>query len=203
MSAFIRESRTSLKVWDSMQALKEWAVVCRALEEGRQVMLLRKGGILEYRQGFEVRHKKFLLFPTFEHQSKDHLQPDYAPRLDEVLKGAPAAGTNRMTGYAEVGEVREVTDRSVLKKLEKYHVWNESYVNARMDYNPKKPMSVILLRVFKLDQPITVDTKPEWAGCKSWIPLDIDDARSGKPALDDSQFEKVASEVREVLSIAA
>jgi hypothetical protein len=44
-----------------MQALKEWAVVCRALEEGRQVMLLRKGGILEYRQGFEVRHEKFLI----------------------------------------------------------------------------------------------------------------------------------------------
>ncbi|MEM3094811.1 MAG: DUF1802 family protein, partial [Nitrososphaera sp.] len=69
------------------------------------------------------------------------------------------------------------------------------------DYNPKKPMSVILLRVFKLDQPIMVDSRPEWAGCKSWIPLDMD--ASGRPVLDDLQFEKLASEVKGVLSIAA
>jgi hypothetical protein len=184
-----------------MQALKEWAVVCRALEEGRQVVLLRKGGILEYRQGFEVKHDRFLLFPTFEHQSKDHLQKDYADRLDGVLKEQPAADSNVMTAYAQAIEVKEVTDRATLHSLSKFHVWNESYVNARMDYNPKKPMSVILLRVFKLSKPITVDTKPEWAGCKSWIPLDIE--AGGVPVLNDSQFEKIASEVKGVLSITA
>jgi hypothetical protein len=184
-----------------MQALKEWAVVCRALEEGREVVLLRKGGILEYRQGFEVKHDKFLLFPTFEHQSKDNLQADYADKLDDILKDQPASGSNRITSYAEVVDVREVTDRTALKLLAKYHVWNESYVNARMDYNPKKPMSVILLRVFKLDKPIMVDSKPEWAGCKSWIPIDMD--ATGRPALSDSQFSKVASEVKGVLSVAA
>src|SRR5437867_3585405 len=117
-----------------MQALKEWAVVCRALEEGRQVVLLRKGGILEYRQGFEVKHDKFLLFPTFEHQSKDNLQPDYACKLDDVLKEQHAAGSNKITAYAQAVEVKEITDRTALHSLAKYHVWNESYVNARMDY---------------------------------------------------------------------
>ncbi|HEX2615691.1 MAG TPA: DUF1802 family protein [Nitrososphaera sp.] len=184
-----------------MQALKEWAVVCKALEEGRQVVLLRKGGILEYKQGFEVKHEKFLLFPTFEHQSKDHLQADYSDKLDKVLKEQPAAGTNVMASYAEVIDIKEITDRATLRSLEKYHVWNESYVNARMDYNPKKPMSVILLRVFKLDKPVSVDTKAEWAGCKSWIPVDID--VTGTPALDNLQFNKIASEVKGVLSIAA
>jgi hypothetical protein len=184
-----------------MQALKEWAVVCRALEEGRQVVLLRKGGILEYRQGFEVKHDRFLLFPTFEHQSKDHLQLDYANKLDDVLKEQPAANNSKITAYAQALEVKEVRDRTALHPLAKFHVWNESYVNARMDYNPKKPMSVILLRVFKLDEPITVESRSEWAGCKSWIPLDIE--AGGRPVLDDSQFNKIASEVKEVLSIAA
>ena len=184
-----------------MQGLKEWAVVCRALEEGRQVVLLRKGGILEYRQGFEVKHDKFLLFPTFDHQSKDHLQADYADRLDQILKDQPPAGSSKITSYAQSIDVKEINDRNALKLLSKYHVWNESYVNARMDYNPKKPMSVILLRVFKLDKPILVDSKPEWAGCKSWVPLDMD--ASGRPVLDDSQFNKVASEAKGVLSIAA
>ncbi|HEY8140297.1 MAG TPA: DUF1802 family protein [Nitrososphaera sp.] len=185
-----------------MQALKEWAVVCKALEQGRQVVLLRKGGILEYRQGFEVKHDKFLMFPTYEHQSKDHLQPDYADEIENVLADNPPGGTNRLTSYAKVIDVKETSDRSLLQKLARFHIWNESYVNARMDYNAKKPMSVILLRVFKLDTPIHVDVREEWAGCKSWIPLDID-AAGAQPALDDIQFERVAAEVREVLSIAA
>jgi hypothetical protein len=183
-----------------MQALKEWAVVCKALEEGRQVVLLRKGGIMEYRRGFEAKHDKFLLFPTFEHQSKDHLQPDYAYKLDEILKEQSPSGSNKITACAHAVEVKEISDRAALKTLAKYHVWNESYVNARMDYNSKKPMSVMLLHVFKLDQPIMVESKPEWAGCKSWIPLDMDP--SGRPVMDDLEFNTIASEVKGVLSIA-
>jgi len=184
-----------------MQALKEWAVVCKALEEGRQVLLLRKGGILEYRQGFKVKHDRFLLFPTYEHQSKAHLQVDYADRLDEVLQDQPATGTNRITSYAEAIEVKEVTDRIALRPLAKYHIWNESYVNARMDYNPSKPMSVILLRIFKLENPMFIENKQEWIGCRSWIPLDID--VSGRPIMEDLQFNTIAAEVKGVLSIAA
>lgn len=181
-----------------MQALKEWAVVCKALEEGRQVVLLRKGGILEYKQGFEVKHDRFALFPTYEHQSKDGLQPDYQDKLDDVIKEQPAADKNVITSFAKVLEVKEINDKSVLKKLEKYHIWNESYVNARMNYNPSKPMSAILLRVYKLDNPLSVSVLPEWAGCKSWIPIDTD-ATGRTPAIDDEKFAKVSSEVMEVL----
>src|SRR5437764_577573 len=55
---------TSLQV-----ALKEWATVCRALESGRQTILLRKGGIYESAGEFEVQHREFLLFPTYVHQN--------------------------------------------------------------------------------------------------------------------------------------
>lgn len=181
-----------------MQALKEWAVVCRALEQGRQTVLLRKGGILEFRQGFEVKHEKFLMFPTYEHQTKEHLQSDYASRLDAVLKEQPAAGVNMLASYAEAKLVREVNDMAVLKKLEKYHIWTEGYVNARMAYNPKKPMSVILLRVYNLQNPIRVDAKEEWAGCKSWIPVDLE--ATGVPAVDDNTFSRISREVMEVLA---
>lgn len=162
---------------------------------------MRKGGILEYRQGFEVKHNKFFLFPTFEHQSKDHLQADYAGKLDQILEDQPANGTNMITSYAQAIEVKEISDRAAIKLLAKYHVWNESYVNARIDYNPKKPMSVILLRVFKLAPPIIVESKPEWVGCKSWVPIEIE-AR-GRPVLDDLQFNKLASEIKGVLLVAA
>jgi hypothetical protein len=183
-----------------MHALKEWAVVCKALQEGRQTVLLRKGGILEFRQGFEVKHERFLLFPTYEHQEKQYLQPDYADKLDITLKEQPTTGINNISCYAEARLVREVNndDAPLLKKLEKYHIWNESYVNARMAYNPKKPMSVILLRAFNLSTPIQVNTKEEWAGCKSWIPIDLEG--NGKPAIDDVTFSRISGEVMEVLS---
>jgi hypothetical protein len=70
-----------------------------------------------------------------------------------------------------------------------------------MDYNPRKPMSVILLRVFKLERPILIENKQEWIGCRSWIPLDMD--VGGRPIMDDLQFNTIASEVKGVLSIAA
>ena len=79
-----------------MAALKEWAVVCKALEEGRQILLLRKGGIMEYKQGFEVKHNKFLLFPTFEHQSKESIQLDYLGKFVNVLQNAPINGRNKL-----------------------------------------------------------------------------------------------------------
>jgi hypothetical protein len=154
-------------------ALKEWAIVCKALEDGRQVLLLRKGGIIEYRQGFDVKHYNFLLYPTFEHQSKESIQVDYADKLDIVLKEQPRSDKkNQITSYARTVLVKHVSDSSLLQGLQKYHIWSDRYVSVRMNYNPKKPMSIILLRVYMLDNPIEVDVKTEWLGCKSWISIE-------------------------------
>ncbi|MGC2668297.1 MAG: DUF1802 family protein [Candidatus Nitrosopolaris sp.] len=201
-------------------ALKEWAVVCKALEEGRQVILLRKGGIMEYRQGFEVKHTDFFLYPTFEHQSKESLQPNYVNKLDTVLQNAPVNNRNRITSCAAVVLVKEITNKSVLERLEKYHIWNEQYINVRFSYNPKRPLNVVLLRVYKMNTPLEVDVKPELAGCKSWVPVQLllsdtklqqeYDNQSGsainilkpdcKPVFNDSEFTEILTELQEVLN---
>src|SRR6478672_9678911 len=62
---------TSLSV-----ALKEWATVCHALETGRQMLLLRKGGIYEAAGEFELENREFLLFPTYLHQNLKMLKPE-------------------------------------------------------------------------------------------------------------------------------
>jgi len=51
-----------------MNALKEWATVVKALENGDQTVLLRKRGILEDSSGLVVESEKFFLFPPLEHQ---------------------------------------------------------------------------------------------------------------------------------------
>lgn len=188
-----------------MPALKEWAVVCRALEEGRQVLLLRKGGIMEYRQGFQILHNKFLLFPTLEHQNETALKPDYVKNLELTSRNVVQyeKNKNKITSYAEVAEIQRVTDRCILPKLEKYHIWNENYVNIRMDYNPKKYMTLIILRVYKMDAPFEVELKPEWAGCKSWIYIQFSNQNElisrikGEPVIDDVRFDQVRSIITE------
>ena len=68
-----------------MLALKEWSIICKALEDGNQTILLRKGGILEYKKGFEISQKSFMLYPTLEHQGAEYLQPKYLQTYDLIL----------------------------------------------------------------------------------------------------------------------
>ena len=75
-----------------MNALKEWATVVNALENGDQTVLLRKGGILEDSSGFVVESEKFFLFPTFEHQETKHLKSQFHKHLEDALASKPKDG---------------------------------------------------------------------------------------------------------------
>ena len=178
-----------------MIALKEWAIICKALEDGKQMLLLRKGGIMEYRKGFEVKHNEFLLYPTFEHQSVESIKVEYKEKLKEILeeqnkyyyyynnnrkeidkdnKNFNTSSNNIIKLFAKVEDVIEISDKLILSELRDYHIWSDEYVTMRMNYNPSKPMSILLLRIYKLRKPLIVDINDKWAGCKSWIDIETD-----------------------------
>ena len=197
-----------------MLALKEWSIICKALEDGNQTILLRKGGILEYKKGFEIRQKSFLLFPTLEHQAEEYLQSKYLQTYDLLLRGNKSQDiqnkTNTVLVLARIEAIQEFHDHEMLPELEKYHIWNEKYVNMRMNYNPKKPMNALLLRVYKLPQPILIDVKPEWAGCKSWIDINIAEKYGNQfgtvpkmfdqsePVIKDKEFQRIFENFMEI-----
>jgi hypothetical protein len=197
-----------------MLALKEWSIICKALEDGNQTILLRKGGILEYQKGFEIRQKSFLLFPTLEHQAEEYLQSKYLQTYDLLLRGNKSEDiqnkANNVLVLARIEAIQEFHNHELLPKLEKYHIWNEKYVNMRMNYNPKKPMNALLLRIYKLPQPISIDVKPEWAGCKSWIDIDIAEKYGdqfgsvpkmfdqSEPVIKDKEFQRISENFREI-----
>jgi hypothetical protein len=197
-----------------MLALKEWSIICKALEDGNQTILLRKGGILEYKKGFEIRQKSFLLFPTLEHQAEEYLQSKYLQTYNLLLRGNKSEyiqnKANTVLVQARIEAIQEFHDHEMLPKLEKYHIWNEKYVKMRMNYNPKKPMNALLLRIYKLPQPISIDVKPEWAGCKSWIDIDIDEKYGdqfgsvpkmfdqSEPVIKDKEFQKIFENFMEI-----
>ena len=91
-----------------MNGLKEWATVVKALEYGKQTVILRKGGILETASGFRVESKKFLLFPTWEHQETKHVKPEYQDFLNETLNHKPKQGYNIITSIAEILDEKDI-----------------------------------------------------------------------------------------------
>src|SRR5437870_481809 len=91
-------------------ALKEWAVISKALAEGRQALILRKGGIAESTGEFQLEHTRFWLFPTYVHQQRTGIKPEALPLLEQVEAERPPSDTLRLSHYAEVAGVYELHD---------------------------------------------------------------------------------------------
>ncbi len=181
-----------------MNALKEWATVIKALENGSQTVLLRKGGILEAASGFSVESKKFLLYPTYEHQDNASLKSEYLGYLAEALENKPRDGINKISSFAEVVEERDISSMEKIENLSPFHIWSDSYIVERMNWLPEKPMKVIFLKVFKI-LPTEVTVLPDYQGCKSWIELNVN-LDSGKSVLNDNEFSKKLAKFREIVN---
>ncbi|HEX4591747.1 MAG TPA: DUF1802 family protein, partial [Gemmataceae bacterium] len=65
-------------------AFKEWAVICQALAEGRQALILRKGGIAETGGQFAPEHSRFWLYSTFAHEKPEGIKPE----AEELFRAA-------------------------------------------------------------------------------------------------------------------
>ena len=171
------------------RAFKEWAVSCDALAEGRQTLLIRKGGIREDGGVFRIDDMEFWLMPTFEHQNTALLQSERLPALQAIQAAPRRQGEVSLHTYAVVDTIAVARDDAQVNALEHEHIWNATYVKMRFDFNPYDPLYLVLLRVYRLPEPQTVPMLAEYAGCKSWVTL----ARSLstadlKPVLPDTEF---------------
>jgi hypothetical protein len=80
---------------DPTIGFKEWQVVCDALADGTQSIILRKGGIHEGRQGFSFAHDSFFLFPTRFHAQAEHVREGQVDSLAEWQVGDTVRITHR------------------------------------------------------------------------------------------------------------
>ena len=170
-----------------MDGLKEWATVIRALESGDQTVILRKGGILEVASGFIVESKKFLLFPTFEHQTHESIKPQYHRHLDIAMARKPKDGQNVITSYAEVLAESDVLSDDKIAQLSQFHIWSDPYIATRRRWMPDKPMKAVFLKVFKVPE-FEIPLKSEYQGCKSWIDINAN-LNSGEAVLGQEEIE--------------
>jgi len=181
-----------------MNGLKEWATVIKALENGKQTIILRKGGILETASGFNVESKKFLLFPTWEHQETKYVKPEFHGFLKNVLDNKPDEGFNKISSYAEVLDEKDIETKTIIDKLSEFHVWSDSYIEERRNWKPEKPLKVVFLRTYKIPE-IKIALKPEFEGCKSWIELNSNQI-SGQSVLTDLEIETELKKFMEIVN---
>jgi hypothetical protein len=169
-------------------ALKEWAAVCQAMLTGRQIMLLRKGGVYEAKTGFELENPQFLLFPTYLHQHLKMLKPE-AHAGFEPHSAEPERITLSLAG--QVTDIIRLTSRQQMNAIDAEHIWTSPLIDMRFNYRPENPLYLLLVRAYKLPQPVTIDNTPAYAGCKSWVPLENGVELSGvAPVMDDAAYER-------------
>jgi hypothetical protein len=179
-------------------ALKEWASVCRALEEGRQILLLRKGGILDDAGEFRLENPHFLLFPTYLHQNLTMLKPsEHAAFV--AMSEEPAQIT--LSAAAEATDVFQLKTRAQMDALDHEHIWTKPLIDMRFNYKPENPLYLLLLRVYRLAQPISIRNTQAYAGCKSWVPLTQSiDTSNLTPVMGEEQFQTDRERLRAVLA---
>src|SRR5579862_2963822 len=193
-------------------ALKEWAVVCDELLAGRQIVLLRKGGILEQRHGpsprrsgsgraggFSIEHPVFWLYPNTAHESRNQVKPALHARLDAYPPPAKESGKVFIPGYGQVVDIVKTADAAKLRALEPLTCWTQALFDMRINYKPEKPNYVVTVRAYKLPRPIEVPYHEDYAGCHSWVPLKAELDATGTPVLDDDEFETKRKAVLKVI----
>ena len=169
-------------------ALKEWATVITALTSGRQIILLRKGGILEQSQKnrFAITHNEFLLFPTYLHQSRGELKAEvhFEPATAEPE-------TIHLTAAAVVTDILKVQSRTQIDALDDQHIWTNSLIDMRFNYKPQNPLYLVLVRTYCLPAKIALPNTPAYAGCKSWVPIGQSvNTTDATAVLDDAAYEQ-------------
>ena len=181
---------------------KEWASVVNALANGRQILVLRKGGIREDGGEFQVEHNEFFLFPTYEHQNKADLKPEVRKDLDLVIQTKPIDPRKLpIQYYVQVVGVIQIKSESELIKIQPYHIWSDEAVKKRFEYGHEKGLFAIAVRVFRLPKPYNVEILPEYAGCKSWVGLKAKLSTGGaEPVLNDEEFQRKWHQISSLFS---
>jgi len=183
-------------------ALKEWAVAIQALAQGNQILLLRKGGIAEETKDFQLKENRFYLFPTYLHQKAELLKEKYLPVLDNIVQQWDQTNKEVPIQYfAEVVEDIEVLDDVKLASLYPLHIWTEDFAEARLHWKKQKPLHVLVVRVYKLEEPLFIQLKDTYNGCKSWISLEEEIKKMNfTPVLEDNDFDQKVKLVLENLN---
>ena len=153
--ARVTASNTNQGPASATPALKEWAAIVHALLEGEQIVDVRKGGIREDGRHFDVATKRCWLSPTAEHQKAELLKPAYAHWVD-LADASPVGQAVTLQGWADIVDIATITEPEHVDALDSKLVWSRDYVESRFNWKRRDPLWVLVMRVHRLAEPLTV-----------------------------------------------
>lgn len=172
-------------------ALKEWAVLARAMGEGRITAMVRKGGIREQRAGFSVKHDRFLIYPTYFHEKESELAVRFRPLLGGETTDRPPEGMIRIEMLCEVVGLWRVDSLDRLAGIEHEHGLTPDAVASRFHYRNNPGVQVVAVRACRLPQAALIPEIRRYQGCVSWVALDEEIAMDGAvPVLGEDELQR-------------
>jgi len=167
-------------------------MVVSALTQGKQIILLRKGGLSDQENLFSLEHKEFFMFPTHLHQQRitvgrEHLEK--GSKFDVLT----------LTTYANSKGIFWVKNLNLLKKLEPFHIFSIDEIKNRFSRGKIPGIQVLLLRVYKLSSPVQIPMLPHFQGCKSWVDLGKEiPLLNFQPVLEDNAFYHQVKQIKKI-----
>lgn len=184
-------------------ALKEWGAAVHALLQGRQTILLRKGGIHE--KAFttpEGDRGAFVLFPTVAHTHAERTRPEHHDLLPLGAADVDDGWVVLRTAVRLVEVVEAVRPEGLLELAED-HIWTQDSIRRdRLEFRPKHPLQVLVVETLPLAEPVRLTRLDSHGGCRSWIDVDLGrplgSAPEGGPGpvLPRAEVEATAARVR-------
>lgn len=155
-------------------ALKEWGAVAHALLDGRQTLLLRKGGIHEraFDAGAAGAPGGFVVFPTVAHSHAERVRAEH---VDVLTAGAADVDEDEAVTVrcgVRLVEAVPVARPERLPDLTDLHIWTDRSVREdRVEFRPKQPLSALVVEAVALPEPVRLERRAEHGGCRSWLEL--------------------------------
>jgi hypothetical protein len=114
------------------------------------------------------------------------------------MKSKPLANQNKITSYAEVVSEADLTDQKKIQHISEFHIWSDSYIQARLNWMPQKAIKAVFLKVYKIPE-FEIASRPDFQGCKSWIDINAK-PDSAQAVLTDSELRLRLKKFEETIS---
>jgi len=181
-------------------AFKEWLIVVDALGRGEQIIVLRKGGLGEGREGFKAEHSRFLLFPTLFHQQRESVVSSAQLRFDEMTSSLAPKDCVRIEFFCELAAWERLDSLAAAERLRSQHIWREEVIAERFDWGNERNILALAVRAFRLPEVVELPMLEHYRGCKSWITLAQEISTDGAiPVLSETGFAQKLAEFRAAL----
>lgn len=166
-------------------AFKEWAGICRALAEGRQTLILRKGGIADPGGVVRPEYPSFWMFPTHFHEGGESRSTE---------------GPRELSHFAVVQTVQWIDRLDQALRLRPFHGWDDATIESRFHYR-RPGLTLFVVRLFAMETPHRLEMVPAYDGCRTWVPLTQPYSTSGaRPVLNEEQFTSVSRQIQAILT---